>query len=118
MFNWMKFNKWKALPVRLRGGIIIAIPVVTLTSTLTLSPTSIVSAPIPIRNLRHTSETTTAGVVRSVVGNQFILDDGTGQLIVDLGLCWNRQNQLTVGEKVTVVGEYDDFITNKTQGRS
>ena len=83
--------------------------ILTLTSILTLSATSIVSAPIPIRNLRHTSQTTTAGVVRSVVGNQFILDDGTGQLIVDLGLCWNRQNQLTVGEKVTVVGEYDDY---------
>ncbi len=34
MFNWMKFNKWKALPVRLRGGIIIAIPVVCLFTSL------------------------------------------------------------------------------------
>ena len=83
--------------------------ILSLTSTLTLFPTTIAQTPIPISNLRHTPETTTAGVVRSVVGNQFILDDGTGQLIVDLGLCWNRQNQLTVGEKVTVVGEYDDY---------
>ncbi|MEM7757692.1 MAG: CHASE3 domain-containing protein, partial [Cyanobacteria bacterium P01_A01_bin.40] len=30
----MKFNKWKALPVRLRGGIIIAIPVICLFTSL------------------------------------------------------------------------------------
>ncbi|MBE9047329.1 CHASE3 domain-containing protein [Pleurocapsales cyanobacterium LEGE 10410] len=34
MFNWMKFKQWKALPVRLRGGIIIAIPVVCLFTSL------------------------------------------------------------------------------------
>ncbi len=31
----MEFNKWKALPVRLRGGIIIAIPVICLFTSLT-----------------------------------------------------------------------------------
>lgn len=83
--------------------------VFTLTSTFNLFLTTIAQTPIPIRNLIHTSETRTAGIVRSVVGNQFILDDGTGQLIVDSGTCWNSQNQLTVGERVTVVGEYEDY---------
>ena len=83
--------------------------VLTLASTFNLFLTTIPQTPIPIRNLKHTSETTTAGVVRSIVGNQFILDDGTGQLIVDSGFCWDDGNQLTVGEKVTVIGEYEDY---------
>ena len=80
----------------------------TLTSTFTLL-TTIPQTPITISNLRHTPQTTTAGVVRSIVGNQFILDDGTEQLIVDSGFCCNLQNHLTVGEKVTIVGEYEDY---------
>ena len=83
--------------------------VLSLTSTFTIFLTTIAQTPIPIRNLRHIPETTTAGVVRSVVGNQFILDDGTGQLIVDPGICLNSQNQLNVGETVTVTGEYEDY---------
>ncbi|VEP14082.1 Histidine kinase [Hyella patelloides LEGE 07179] len=34
MLNWMRFDKWKVLPVRLRGSIIIAIPVVCLFTSL------------------------------------------------------------------------------------
>jgi len=43
-----------------------------------------------------------------VVGNEFILDDGTGQIIVDAGPRWYHQLSFTTGERVTVVGEYDD----------
>ena len=50
--------------------------ILSLTSTLTLLPTTIAQTPIPINNLRHMPETTTAGVVRSVVGNQFIRASG------------------------------------------
>ena len=83
--------------------------VFTLTSTFTVFFTNIAQTPIPINNLRHMPETTTTGVVRSIVGDQFILDDGTGQLIVDSDICWNRDNELTVGERVTVVGKYEDY---------
>ncbi|WP_019504002.1 ATP-binding protein [Pleurocapsa sp. PCC 7319] len=34
MSNWIRLKQWKALPVRLRGGIIIAIPVVCLFTSL------------------------------------------------------------------------------------
>jgi uncharacterized protein YdeI (BOF family) len=50
-----------------------------------------------------------SGVIRSVVGNEFILDDGTGQIIVDAGPRWYHQLNLRQGEQVTVVGEYDDY---------
>ena len=43
-----------------------------------------------------------------MVGNEFILDDGTGQIIVDAGPRWYHQLSFTIGERVTVVGEYDD----------
>lgn len=69
-----------------------------------------VQAQTAIRDLQRTDPTiTVAGVVRSVVGNEFILDDGTGQLIVDAGPRWYQQIDLSEGEQVTVVGEYDDY---------
>lgn len=52
---------------------------------------------------------TIAGEIISVVGNEFILSDGTGQIIVDAGPMWYHQLNLQVGEQVTVVGEYDDY---------
>lgn len=62
-----------------------------------------------IRDLQRNSGVTIAGTVRSIVGNEFILDDGTGQIIVDAGPRWHHQISLSAGEHVTVVGEYDDY---------
>lgn len=45
------------------------------------------------------------GTVVSMVGNSFILDDGTGQVIVDAGPRWWRVLNVREGETVTVVGE-------------
>jgi uncharacterized protein YdeI (BOF family) len=70
----------------------------------------VAQAQTAIRDLQRNDPTLTiAGVVRSVVGNEFILDDGTGQLIVDAGPRWYQQIDLSEGEQVTVVGEYDDY---------
>ncbi|MGF1496051.1 MAG: OB-fold nucleic acid binding domain-containing protein [Elainellaceae cyanobacterium] len=66
-------------------------------------------AQIPIRYLHRDPGVTIAGEIRSVVGNEFILDDGTGQVIVDGGPIWYHQLNLQEGEQVTVVGEYDDY---------
>jgi len=66
-------------------------------------------AQIRIRDLQRNSGTTVSGIVRRIVGNEFILDDGTGQIIVDAGPRWYRQINLSEGERVTVVGEYDDY---------
>jgi hypothetical protein len=68
------------------------------------------TAQTEIRNLQRLSPgITIAGVVRSIVGNEFIVDDGTGQVIVDAGPRWYREINLSEGEQVTIVGEYDDY---------
>jgi hypothetical protein len=66
-------------------------------------------AQTPIGELRRHEDTTIRGTIRSVVGNEFILSDGTGEIIVDAGPLWYRQLDLRVGEEVTVLGEYDDY---------
>lgn len=70
---------------------------------------TVVPAQTPIRELQRTTGITITGEIRSVVGNEFILDDGTGQLIVDAGPRWYHQLDLRSGEQVTVIGEYDDY---------
>lgn len=65
-------------------------------------------AQVAISELKKQSGLSVSGVVRSVVGNKFVLDDGTGQLIVEAGPRWYQPLNLTEGERITVVGEYDD----------
>jgi uncharacterized protein YdeI (BOF family) len=77
-------------------------------STATFFGALSAQAQIPIRDLQRNSGIFISGQIRSVVGNEFILDDGTGQIIVDAGPRWFRQINLTPGERVTVVGKYDD----------
>ncbi|PMB22466.1 DNA-binding protein [Fischerella thermalis] len=48
---------------------------------------------------------TVSGKVTQAVGNNFIIDDSTGQLIVDAGPRWWREINLKPGELVTVTGE-------------
>jgi uncharacterized protein YdeI (BOF family) len=78
-----------------------------LLSTTTVLGGSVVQAQTPIRDLQRTPGISVSGEIRCVIGNEFILDDGTGQLIVDAGPRWYRQLNLLSGERVTVVGEYD-----------
>lgn len=52
--------------------------------------------------------TTVSGQITSVVGNDFVLDDGTGQIIVDAGPQWWQEIELTEGEEVTVTGELEE----------
>ncbi|MGG6293684.1 hypothetical protein ACQ4M4_04605 [Leptolyngbya sp. AN02str] len=79
--------------------------VVVISSFTGLSAT----AQTPIEQLRRNAGTTISGTVQSVVGNEFILDDGTGQIIVDAGPTWYHQISIQQGERLTVVGEYDDY---------
>lgn len=79
------------------------------TSALLTARPSIIQAQVPIGELQQRSGITISGEIRSVVGNEFILDDGTGQIIVDAGPMWYHQLGLQEGERVTVVGEYDDY---------
>jgi uncharacterized protein YdeI (BOF family) len=66
-------------------------------------------AQTPIGELDRNDNTTIAGTVHSVVGNEFILDDGTGQIIVDAGPHWFHTVDIRAGERLTVIGEYDDY---------
>ncbi len=77
-----------------------------LLSTFMLS--SAATAQVPIGSLQRRQGVTISGQVRCVVGNEFILDDGTGQIIVDAGPRWFQRIDLVSGERVTVTGEFDD----------
>jgi uncharacterized protein YdeI (BOF family) len=61
-----------------------------------------------IQDLRRTNDLVITGQVVSIVGNNFTLDDGSGQIIVDAGPRWYREINLNQGEQVTVVGELSD----------
>jgi uncharacterized protein YdeI (BOF family) len=81
---------------------------VALVSAVTVVGVSVAQAQVSIRDLQRNQGISISGEIRSVVGNEFILDDGTGQVIVDAGPRWHHQLNFTPGERVTVVGEYDD----------
>lgn len=63
---------------------------------------------IPIQQLQEREGIAISGRVTSVVGNEFILDDGTGQIIVDAGPRWWHQIEISAGEWLTVTGEMDN----------
>lgn len=65
--------------------------------------------PLPIEELRRNSGISIQGKIRSIVGNDFILSDGTGEIIVDAGPRWYHQLNLRQGETITVIGELDDY---------
>ncbi len=81
---------------------------ILLTTISLVLPARAVRAQIPIGNLQRYNGFTISGTVTSVVGNEFILSDGTGEIIVDAGPRWWHEVNLLPGEAVTVVGEYDD----------
>lgn len=67
--------------------------------------------------------TVISGEVVSVVGNDFTLRDGSGEIIVDAGPRWWREIDLKPGEKVTVrgetsykSGEFDAFSITRANG--
>ncbi|MFM2314511.1 MAG: hypothetical protein RLZZ04_3787 [Cyanobacteriota bacterium] len=67
---------------------------------------NLVKAQTSIEELQQRANgTTVSGEIVSVVGNDFVLDDGTGQIIVDAGPRWWQEIDLSPGEEVTVTGE-------------
>ena len=75
----------------------------------------------PIRELQSRQGITVSGEVKSIVGNQFILEDSTGQIIVDAGPRWWQPVNLSPGERVTVTGkmgrdELDAFSITRSNG--
>jgi uncharacterized protein YdeI (BOF family) len=83
---------------------------------------TLVQAQTRIGDLQRSNSVTITGQVVSAVGNDFVLDDGSGQIIVDAGPRWWREINLTPGEQVTVTGEvgrsgeFDAFAITKADG--
>lgn len=76
-----------------------------------------------IRDLQQTSPgITISGTVNQAIGNHFVLDDSSGQIIVDAGPRWEQPISLTPGERVTVrgkvgrSGELDAFSITRSDG--
>ncbi|MGB3309275.1 MAG: hypothetical protein WBG32_21605 [Nodosilinea sp.] len=67
---------------------------------------------VPIHALSRPSSKSIAGTVGNVVGNNFILRDGTREIIVNADPRWYQKLTITPGEQVTVVGEYDNDELN------
>lgn len=62
-----------------------------------------------IQNLRNTNTVTLSGeVVRLMDDDDFLLDDGTGQIEVEAETAAIRESNLAEGTTVTVTGYYDD----------
>jgi uncharacterized protein YdeI (BOF family) len=89
-----------------------------------LTTSNLVLAQTRIRNLQQSQGVTITG---RVVGfgeadeNEWILDDGSGRLIVDAGPRWWRQINVSLGDNLTVVGEmdngeFDAFSVTKSNG--
>jgi uncharacterized protein YdeI (BOF family) len=69
------------------------------------SPASI---PSNIRDLQRVNSVTISGEVVQVRGDEFILRDATGEMLVEAESLAIRQANLKAGDRVTVVGSYDD----------
>ena len=61
-----------------------------------------------IEELRSVNSTTIAGEIVRISGDDFILDDGTGQILVEAESRPLRRANLSVGETVTVSGTFSD----------
>jgi hypothetical protein len=61
----------------------------------------------PIGSLQQSAGLTLVGTIVNRVGNSFILRDDSGEVIVDAGPRWWQPINLAPGEKITVIGEYD-----------
>jgi hypothetical protein len=80
----------------------------TLVLTSLITPVKPSFAQVPIREIQQTQGLTISGVVTAVFGNKFVIDDGTGQILVETGPPWYHQIRINQGEAVTVIGKYDD----------
>ncbi|PIG90671.1 DNA-binding protein [Gloeocapsopsis sp. IPPAS B-1203] len=92
-------------------------------SILTLGIPTIARSQTRIGDLQQRPPgTTISGRVGNIVGNDFILEDDSGQIIVDAGPRWWQQINLSPGEEVTVNGElgrggeFDAFSITRANG--
>lgn len=80
---------------------------------ITVATLAVIAAPglsqSTIQNLRSTNTVTLEGeVVRLIDDEEFLLDDGTGQIEVEAETAAIQESNLAVGTSVTVTGYYDE----------
>ncbi len=73
-----------------------------------VNPTPGVTTPIGNLQVKDDFIVSISGTVTSIREDEFILSDRTGQVLVDADLGKGQILPLTVGERVTVVGDLDD----------
>ncbi|QZZ21890.1 DNA-binding protein [Leptothermofonsia sichuanensis E412] len=104
----------------MRYSTLLALTLIPLTPVV-YPPTA--HAQMRIRDLQQTPPgITISGTVNQAIGNYFVLDDSSGQIIVDAGPRWWQPISLTPGERVTVrgkvgrSGELDAFSITRSDG--
>lgn len=80
----------------------------TLAFAAAFSTTVAAIAQTTIGDLQQANTVTLSGEVVRVQRDDFILSDGTGQILVEAETRPIRQANLQVGDRVTVAGRYDD----------
>ena len=93
----------------LRSGIVVlaltAVISVVTASALTQQPTATTIAHI-LNDPVHDHVVTLSGqLVHHIEDNAYLLDDGTGQTVIDGGPAWYHQLALPLGENVTITGK-------------
>ncbi|MBD3887491.1 DNA-binding protein [Phormidium tenue FACHB-886] len=69
---------------------------------------SVVAPQTTVPDLQSTNSTSIAVEIVRIYSEDFILDDGTGQILVEAERCPLHQANLQEGERVTVTGTYGD----------
>lgn len=81
---------------------------VSIALTAAIAAPSIALAQTSIRDIQEANGTTFSGEIVRISGDDFILDDGTGQILVEAESRPIRRANLSEGETVTVVGYLDE----------
>lgn len=87
------------------------IPLITtvLSFIFPLSHSSVLAREVMINQLQSYNQITISGTITSVVGNDFVVQDSTGEIIVDAGPVWYHNLNLKPGQRVSVTGKYDGY---------
>lgn len=80
---------------------IVAVPAIAAVPAIVMAQTS-------IQELQRKNSITISGRIVRIFDEDFILDDGTGQILVEAEERPLRSANFRVGERVTVNGTYDD----------
>ncbi len=87
----------------------IALITTLLSSVFPLSHFAVLAREVNINQLQSSYGITISGTITSVVGNDFIIQDNTGEIIVDAGPVWYHDLNLKPGQQVRVTGKYDGY---------